>query len=380
MKIKLKTDNPAQKALLQAIGSHDFDESRDAMKIFAKLVGEVAQQVLPESNVIDSFYDQLELSEFDHKEIPLDMFHDVDSPDQVRVTYATKPGDLSTSLLTGSDSFPLQFFNVQGGISFFKKYLRAGQLNYAEKGLERLLAEVIYKMKIQGSQPILQSIAQAQTDSKYHVIRSQTAGQLILKDFNRLKTLSSRINVSGLGGTTTSPRGINTLVMSPEMVEEIRGMAYEPMNTRGVPNSDESTAIAAPNSVREAVYNSAGNPSIYNTDIIEINELGVGYQFNTLFDAFAGSITYANNGEAVDSASRSVFDGTAEELIIGLALDGGTANGLIKAGIKDNQSSKVFNVRPDSQFMEREDKIGMYGTAELSYLSVEPRSLYGLIV
>jgi len=382
MKIKLKTEDPKQVELLRAMGSRETDEANAAMKIFAALVGDVAQQILPESNVISSFYDQLTVGEFDQRTIALDDYHDIDNPDYVRVSYSSKPGDLSSSLMTGADDFPLQFFNLQSAVSFMKKYLRAGQLNHAEKGISKMLNEVVNTMKLQGIQPILDSIANSQTgkDDNFHVIRSNVADQLVLKDFNRLKTLAARINVSAMGQTTESTRGINTLLMSPEMVEEIRGIAYEPMNTRGVPNSDESTALGAPEQLRQQVYDAVGNPSIYGTDIIQLNELGVGYSFNTIFDAKAGTNTYADHGEPVDSSSRSQFDGAAEELIIGLSLEGGTANGLVQGSLSDSGTGKTFNVRPDSQFMEREDKTGMYGELESTFISVEPKSLYGLIV
>lgn len=382
MKIKLKTDDPKQVELLRAMGSRDVIEAEAAMQIFAALVGEVAQQILPESNVIASFYDQLTVGEFDQRTIALDDFHDIDNPDYVRVSYSSKPGDLSSSLMTGSDEFPLQFFNLQSAVSFMKKYLRAGQLNHAEKGISKMLNEVVNTMKLQGIQPILDSIATAQTGSasNYHVIRSNVANQLVLKDFNRLKTLAARINVSAMGKTTDSTRGINTLLMSPEMVEEIRGIAYEPMNTRGVPNSDESTAIPAHNALREQVYNSAGNPRIYDTEIIQLNELGVGFSFNTIFDVKAGSNAFADHGEPVDSSNTTAFDGATEELIIGLALEGGTANGLVQASLTDSGIGQTFTVRPDTQFQSREDKTGMYGELESTFISVEPKSLYGLIV
>lgn len=380
MNIKLKNDKPETSALLKAIGSHDFDTSKDAMKIFAKLVGEVAQTVLDETNIIDSFYDNMTVNEFDQKSIHLSDFHDIDDPDYVRVTYSTKPGDLSTSMMVGADDFPIQFFNIQSAISMAKKYLRAGQINHAEAAISKMLNEVIFKMKTQGVQPILQSIAQAQTNSKYHVIRTDVAGKLGLNDFNRLKTLASRIVTSGLGGTPQGTRNFTDLVCSPEVVAEIRAIAYQPMNTRGVPDSAESTAIAAPESLREEVYRSAGIASIYGTNIIELQEMGIGQLYNTFFDEYAGSITYANAGEATDSSNRTAFDGDTEELIIGLNRSTGIKNGLIKAGIADSETSQVFNVRPDTQFMDREDKTGFFGTAEVSYTSVEPRNLFAILM
>jgi hypothetical protein len=380
MNIKLKTNNEKQTALIKAMGSRDEDTSRDAVKIFASLVGEVVQTVLPELNIIDSFYEDLVVGEFDQRTIALDDYHDINSPDYVRVSYSSKPGDLATSMVTGMDDFPLQFFNIQSAVSLAKRYLRSGQINHAEKAINKMLNEVVYKMKTQAIQPILNSVAASQTNDNYHVIRSETANQLVLKDFNRLKTLMARIVTSGLGGTTSANRNLTDLLMSPEMVEEIRGIAYEPMNTRGVPNSDESTAIAAPNSVRESVYAAGGIPTIYGTNIIELNEMGSGYEFNVLFKAFAGSTAYGDHGEAVGTSSTTAFTEASEEIILGVNRNGSYARGLVKASIADSETGATFQVRPDTQFMAREDKSGFFGTAELSYASVEPRSLAALIV
>lgn len=378
--ITIKKDKPENVELLQAIGSRDLETSREAMKVLAALVQDVAQDVLHESNDIEAFYREMEMTEFERPTIPLADFHDSDNPDEIRVSFSSKPGDLASSLITGMEDFPVQFYNIEGAYHMRKKYLRSAQVNHVETAIQRLFDEVIFRSKMQAIQPILKSLAQAQTDSKYHVIRSNTAGQLGMADFNRLRTLAARIVTSGLGGTPKGPRGVTDLLVSPEVMEEIRGMSYNPVNTRGVPDSAESTAIAAPDSVREELFRSAGVSSFSGVNLIELNELGVGQIFNTFFDQFAGSLQYANNGEASGSSSTSVFDGTSEELILGINRSSSVKNGLLKVGLIDSESKKVFNVRPDTQFLEKEDKIGFYGTQELSYLSVEPKTVFGIVM
>lgn len=379
MKIKLK-EKPEHIELIKAIGSSDSDKSKEALKIFANLVGPLVSRVLDETNLIDALYDSLSIGEYEPRTIPLDDFHDIDNPDHLRVSYSSNPGDLAYNMITGADDFPVQTFAISSAIAMYKKYLKAGRLNHAENGIRKLINEVRFKLKRQGIQPILDQLANAQSNGKYHIIRSETANQVVLKDFNRLQTLAARIISSGFGDTPESgvPRGITDLLMSPEIVEELRGIAYQPQNTRaGYTGGDEDTSvgIAAPEQVRNAVYNAGGIPSLYGTNIVQLNELGVGYDFNTLFDAFAGSNAYEGHA----GVSTSTFDGATEELVIAMnrSFD---PNGLIKVSIRDGENSQTFQVQPDDQFVSREGKVGYWGSSEQGYIAVEPRNLFGLIV
>ncbi len=376
MKIKLK-EKPEQVALIKAMGSSDEETSQKAMKVFANLVGPLAKKVLDETNIIDSLYDTISVGEFEPRTIPLDDFYNVDKPDYVRVTFSSQPGDLAYSQLTGADDIPFTTFTVTSAIAMYRKYLKAGRVQHAENGIRKMLNEVRFKMKRQGIQPILDSVANTQTNDKFHVTRSSAANQFTLADFNKLETLAARIITSALGGTpnNSGARGITDMIMSPEMVEQIRAIAYEPMNTRGSPDSAESTAIPAPDSVRESVYSAAGIPSIYGTNIIQMIEMGVGQDFNTIFDGFAGSNAYDDH----TGGGTSVFDAANEEFVLGInrSVD---VNGLVKVEISDSESGSTFNALPDNQFVAREGKVGFYGQMEAGYLSVEPRNIFALIV
>lgn len=379
MKIKLK-EKPEQIALIKAMGSSDEETSQKAMKVFANLVGPLAKKVLDETNIIDSLYDTISVGEFEPRTIPLDDFYNVDKPDYVRVTFSSQPGDLAYSQLTGADDIPFTTFTVTSAIAMYRKYLKAGRVQHAENGIRKMLNEVRFKMKRQGIQPILDSVANTQTNDKFHVTRSTAANQFTLADFNKLETLAARIITSALGGTpnNSGARGITDMIMSPEMVEQIRAIAYEPMNTRAGSTgaaSDTSTSIPAPESVRESVYAAAGIPSIYGTNIIQMIEMGVNQDFNTIFGGFAGANAY--DGHGTDAASA--FDGTNEEFVLGInrSVD---VNGLVKVEISDSESGSTFNALPDNQFVAREGKVGFYGQMEAGYLSVEPRNIFALIV
>ena len=382
MKIKLK-EKPEQIALIKAMGSSDEETSQKAMKVFANLVGPLARKVLDETNIIDSLYDTISVGEFEPRTIPLDDFYNVDKPDYVRVSFSSQPGDLAYSQLTGADDIPFTTFVVTSAIAMYRKYLKAGRIQHAENGIRKMINEVRFKMKRQGIQPILDSVANTQTNDTYHVTRSHTAGTFVLADLNRLETLAARIVTSALGGTpnASGARGITDLLVSPEIVEDIRAIAYNPMNTTagvdgtaGTPQGS-TVGIPATDQVRNEVYNAAGIPSIYGTNIIQMVEMGVDQDFNTIFDAFAGSNAYPDNA----GTGTAVFDGATEQIVLGInrSVD---VNGLIKVEISDSESGSTFNALPDNQFVAREGKVGFYGQAEAGYLSVEPRNLFAIAV
>lgn len=384
MKIRLK-EKPEHVELIKAMGANDGDSAREAMKIFAALVGPLAKQVIDESDVISGLYDTLSVGEFEPRTIPLADYHNIDDPDYVRVSMSSRPGDLAYNQMTGADDVAFSTAYISAAIAFYKKYLKAGRIAHAEAGIRKLINEVRYKVKRQAIQPILDSLSNSVTNGYSHVIRSNTANQLGLDDFNKLQTAAARILTSGLGdtpaGLDNSTRAIDTLILSPEMIEEIRAIAYQPMNTRGVPDTAESTALAAPDSVRESVYASGGIPSIYGTEIIQLNEMGVGQDFSVIFNALAdgNSVTFPDSGERANTSSKTAFNVANEEFILGVSrkMD---VNGLLKVEINDSETNSSFNVMPDDQFRARDGKTGMWGQAEMGFMSVEPRNLFGLIV
>ena len=69
-------------------------------------------------------------------------------------------------------------------------------------------------------------------------------------------------------------------------------MAYNPINTR---EADGTAAAAgqfgqgAPDSVRAAMYSSAGIPEFFGVNVMEIHELGASKKFTSILAALSGS-------------------------------------------------------------------------------------------
>ena len=167
-------------------------------------------------------------------------------------------------------------------------------------------------------------------------------------------------------------RGITDLLCSPEVVQNLREMAYNPVNSRGgvaVPGGDADDggagAIAGTESLRNSVYNSAGLPEFFGISIMEANEFGIGQKFNNIYIALGG---VDESGAAISATDEVAvgLDRSRESLMRAVALDGDTGS--------------QFTLLPDDQYSVRQQKIGFYGSMEEGRMILDNRAVFGLIV
>jgi hypothetical protein len=200
-----------------------------------------------------------------------------------------------------------------------------------------------------------------------HIIEATTANQFTLNDFNRLITLSKRINASFSAGTPVggSKIGVTDLLVSPEMVQELRAMAYNPVNTRQAASG--TTSIPATDTLREQLYSAAGLPSFYGINIIEVLEMGINQRFNKIFDAV----------RSANSVSLANWSQTDDEILIGVDR---SRDALIRPVLLEEGSANELTVAVDDQFSLRQNKIGYYGRLEEGRVVLDDRALVGLYV
>jgi len=212
------------------------------------------------------------------------------------------------------------------------------------------------------------------------IFRTALADQVLIDDFNKLMTLAKRINTSWIGGTpTTRTRGITDIVCSPEVVGSIRAMAYNPVNTRGgdgagaAATDGSQNPIAAPEGLRNELYQNAGLDSFMGVNILEFNEMGKGQKFNTIFSTAAGGATYKTFNPATRSAA---FNATSDEIIVGVDR---TRDSLMRVIATDPDSNSEMNLIADDQYSVRQNKIGYYGQIEEGRVVLDNRVLLGLV-
>ena len=188
-------------------------------------------------------------------------------------------------------------------------------------------------------------------------------------------TLNKRINQSWAGGTADAPysAGITDMYVSPEIKEQIRAFAYQPMNTRQATSGTSS--IPLPDSIRTDVFNQAGMQEIYGVNIVELNELGVGQKYNTLFDEFdSGNIA----PHASTAGTAIAFAGGTHEIAVGVDNSKGA---FVRAVAQDESAAgSTFTTVPDDQFTQRNERIGFYGSLEEGRVCIDARAVVGLAV
>jgi hypothetical protein len=366
-RIKLKPDTEKLE-LLQAMGSRNRIESLEAQEIFAALAGPVVQQVLDQSATSALVYEDREYDiNSGDTTIPLDLY-DGNSEGLIDIWSQTMAGGLATNLIHGMDEFRLTTYQLNSAVSFLKRYAQHGRLDVVSKGLQRMAQELLVKTERHAWSPILAALAAARTNNVQHLIDATTTNVFQVDDMNRLWTKAKRLRRSWINGTPTSvpARGLTDLIMSPEMIEQIRSFAYNPMNTRGVPDSVEATALGLPDAVRQRFFDSADIPEIFGLGIIELQELGVAGAYTVLFDQY-----YTAGGGDVG------FDSAADDLILGVDL---SVEGFVRVVARDSDIGSTVSVQVDDQFVSRQQKIGWFSEIEEGRAVIDNKCVLGIVV
>lgn len=368
MKIQFEK-NAEQIELIKALASDNKSTAMEAQEAFAAFIGTVIQQVLLQAGTASMIYRDVEFDEDDSPSIPLDLYYGINEG-HISVWSQTVGGGLPTNFVQGTQEMKVSTYRLDSAISMDKRYVRRARLDVVSAGLERMANELLVKQERNAWAVILKLLAEASTQSQKHIIQAATDNVFQLDDMNKLWTLVRRLNSAYTGGTPTAlqSRGLTDIFVSPEIKEQIRGFAYQPMNTRsGAMTTSGATSVALPDSIREEIYRAAGTNEIFGVTVHELLELGVGRKYNDLFSTFAGSTQYG--GAAFTSAS--------DELIIGID---STRNAFLRPVAIQSESRGQVKVMPDDQFLARSQKVGFYSYVEEGRVAVDARAAVGLIV
>ena len=360
MKITLKR-TPEQVELIKAMASKNRAVAYEAQVALAEFIGPVLAEVINNAPTLSNLFTTLQFNAEDNPSIPLDLYYDITDEDYIQVYSQSVAGGLpQNQVLPTASEMKIATYSLDSALSFDRRYAAKSRMDVISKTFTRMAQEILAKQEKTSANLILSALAGATTNGKNHVISAGTNGRFLLDDLNRLFTLAKRINTSFAGGTPTSrsSRGITDLIVSPEIVQELRAMAYNPINTKGT-----KTDITAPDSMRTDIYNAAGIPEFYGVSIMEINELGAGQKFNTIFDS-------------VSDAKYASFAGASQEIIIGLDR---SRESLVRAVATDSDTGSEFNLTADDQYSIRQNKIGYFGSLEEGRMVLDNRALVGVI-
>ncbi len=379
---------PKQYELLQKLGSKNQAESLAAQEALAAALSQPILQVIEQAPVISNQFQKQTYDAGTAPSVPLDPFFDVKQRNFLQIWGQSQAGGNATNLVQAANEVYVGTYELDSAIELKKRWLRGNRIDVLQSVVNRLLQEILWKRNTNAATVLLTALANARIDgvaanggtngSNYQLLRTQTAGTFSLVDFNNILTKYSRVLTSWLGGTPAGgSRGrIDTLMGSPEWMGQIRSIAYQPVNTRAgsIGTTQSNTSLAAPESVRDAIFNSGGVPTLYDVDLLQYQEFGIGQQYNLLFNTAIGGTSFVNTA----GTGTATFTQTSEEIIVGLNSD---MFGLVN--LAESDAGSTFTLQPDTSqniLNPRMDNIGFFGSVTEGYCSLENRNLEGIVM
>ncbi len=373
---------PEQQAIVRELASDNRTESLAAAEAIAAVVNQPLLQVIEQAPVFANWFQVYSIGPKEAPKLPLSLFFDIKARNFLHVFTQSMAGGTATNFVQGISDMYVGTYQFQGAASLDKSFIEAADMQAVAQTLERLAQEVLVKQNLNATNIIMASLANARIDgtsstavSNLEVIRARTPGVFGLQEFNDMKTKYRRIVSSWLGGTPLGIRAsLTDLAVSPEIMGQMRAIAFQPQNTRAGSigaNETSNTSIAAPDSIREEIFKGGGLTSFFDTDIHEYNELGVGQTYNTVFGTYAGSTSYAD----ITGAGSATFSGSTEEILVG-------ANQSMFDLVRVRQSNKngEWALNADDTFTNRSGRVGWYGSLSEGYLSLDGRAKLGMCV
>jgi hypothetical protein len=367
---------PEQVALVKQLGSKNKVESMAAQEAFAAFISDVLLQVVEAAPVISNLYTTKSYAEGTSPSLPLDVMFDIRDAGYLQVWTQTIAGGLPTNFVHGLDELMVSVYSLDSAVSMGKKYARNARLDVVAAVLERLAQEILIKQETNGASILLKASADArqQGTTSPQIIKTATANVFTLDDLNRLITLAARSRPSWVGSTPVTNNAITDLIGSPEFMEQIRSIAYQPVNTRvttagaGAATYLAGGVIAAPESVRESVWNTAGVPNFFGINLTQVYNYGVGRSYNSLFGNFIGSTQFDGS---------STFTASSDEVITALNLN--SPNVLVRL-VQEGEGGGRLEVLPDDSFPARVDKLGFSASLVEGRVMLDQRAVVSAVM
>ncbi len=365
MKITIKKTED-QLALVRAMGSNNREEAYEAQAAVAELLGPVVTEVINNAVTVGNLFTTLTYQADDNPSLPLDLFHDISEEDYVQVYSQQVAGGLPyNQVFPAHNELKFSTYTLDSALAFDRKYAKKARVDVVSKTFTRMAQEVMLKQERTAFNVLASALVggDSLTATAGDHITTAAGGALVLDDLNQLITTSKRINSSFVGGTPVggSKAGVTDLLVSPEVVADIRAMAYNPINTKTAPiTSAIKDGIAAPEDLRSQLYSGAGLPSFYGINIIEVLEMGTDQRFNKIFDAVKGGFSFTQ---------------ASDQILIGVDR---SRDALLRPVVLDEGSTGEMNVLVDDQFSVRQNKIGYYGKVEEGRVCIDDRALCGI--
>ena len=381
MKITLK-NTPEQVELIKAMASRNRSVAFEAQTALAEFIGPVLAEVINQAPALSNLFTTLQYNADDNPSIPLDLYHDISDEDYVQVFSQSRAGGLPTSeVLPTSSELKIATYSLDSAVSFDRRYAAKSRMDVVAKTMTRVAQEILIKQNTISANVIMKAVANATTNSVAHIEESSAIKRFVLADLNRMITRSKRIVSSFIGGTpdARSGKGVTDIICSPEIVEELRAIAYNPINTKSAPNgSAGDDSVRTADEIASQAFSAAGAPEFYGINVIELNEMGgsglggSSRQFNNIFVAEqSGNVPLAGGAAGNQAAAGD------DELVLGIDR---SRESLVRPVAVDADNGGEFNLIADDQYSIRQNKIGYFGSLEEGRVVLDNRALIGTLV
>lgn len=376
MKITIEK-NAENTKLLKQMADRNLMKAMEAREAFAEFITQPILEVIESAPVIQSLFDTYTYDYGTPPSIPLAPLFDIKTNDFIRVWTQSRPGGLATSTNSDVSELMVMTYPLYGAVSFPLNYVRAARVDVVGAYLQRLAQEFLYKQEANSWAILAASVMQGNYTTpnspsptpKNQVIRSNTQGTVLPQDVSALVTLMSRVNSSWVGGTPAgATRAITTLVGSPEFMEEIRNMAFEPLNTV----LRNTYPLGGPESFRSEIYNAGNDASIYGMELISVYDMGQGYPYNIVAGTYAGSTAYQGYG----GTGTAVFSPGSEQLVVGVDRRRPYLARLVESNPDDGSTLSVLT---DNQWSNRAEEIGFWMKLREGRVALDARNVVGLL-
>ena len=357
MNITLKrTDEQVE--LIKAMASKNRDVAYEAQAMLATFIGPVLAEVINNAPVLSNMFRPLQYNADDNPSLPLDLYYDITAEDYITVYSQSMPGGLPTNQVAPTATeMKVATYTLDSAVSFDRRYAAKSRLDVVGKTFTRVAQEILLKQERTSANLVLGTLAD---NTGTNLQTSATTGDFLLADLNSLLTLSKRLHASWSGGTPDARHdGLNVLMVSPEIIESMRAMAFNPINTAvGVAGTVDGLAT---DEVRNKLFNSSGDmPNFFGVNIMEVWQLGPqnqgAHQFTDIFAGLAGGAF------------------TRNDLVIAMNTN---RDSLLRVVAVDSESGSEFSLLADDQYSIRQQKIGYYGSLEEGRVVLDKRVILG---
>lgn len=356
MNITLKRTEE-QVELIKAMASKNRDIAYEAQALLANFIGPVLAEVINNAPVLSNMFRPLQYNADDNPSLPLDLYYDITAEDYITVYSQSMPGGLPTNQVAPTAAeLKVATYTLDSAVSFDRRYAAKSRLDVVGKTFTRMAQEILLKQEKTSANLVLGTLADRRNDGNVFGQISANGGQFLLADLNKLLTASKRLHASWSGGTPDARHdGLNVLLLSPEVIEDMRGMAYNPIDTKGSPAGVTSLAGYATDDIRNKLFNSSGEmPNFFGVQLHEIWQFGPGRQFTNIYNGLAGT--------------------AVTDLVVALNTN---RDSLLKVIATDSESGSEFSLMADDQYSIRQQKIGYYGSLEEGRVVLDSRVILG---